>query len=115
MFFMIPLCHIDDIDEQHSKSLAYGDSQLFAVKKNGQVYLYQNHCPHLGVELNWQKDQFLDIDGALIQCSTHGALFVIEDGLCVAGPCLGQALKAIPFQLINDQLCIHPDALKLDR
>lgn len=108
---MIVLCHVDDIAEQSSKGLTYGESELFAVKKDGQLYLYQNHCPHLGVELNWQEDQFLDMDCALIQCSTHGALFLIEDGECVAGPCLGQALTAITFQLINDQLCIEPSAL----
>lgn len=105
---MIPLCHINDIDEQSSKSLNHDNQALFAVKKDGVLYLYQNHCPHLGVELNWQEDQFLDMDGALIQCSTHGALFLIEDGECVAGPCLGQALTAIPFQIINEQICIEP-------
>lgn len=114
MFFMITLCHVDDINEQQSKSLTHGDSQLFAIKKDTQVYLYQNHCPHLGVQLNWQEDQFLDIDGALIQCATHGALFLIEDGECVAGPCLGQALRPVPFQIINGQLCIGPSALQID-
>jgi len=33
----------------------------------------------------------------LIQCATHGALFRIRDGYCVAGPCAGQGL--IPLEV----------------
>ncbi len=32
---------------------------------------------------------------SLIQCATHGALFLIESGECVAGPCAGQFLAAL--------------------
>ncbi|MEE8263379.1 MAG: Rieske (2Fe-2S) protein, partial [Gammaproteobacteria bacterium] len=40
----------------------------------------------------WVPDQFLDETGNLLQCATHGALFRIEDGFCVAGPCTGASL-----------------------
>ena len=96
---MTPLCHIDDIPEGTSKGFEIGEQSYFAVHKDGNIYLYQNRCPHLGVELNWQENQFLDMDGALIQCATHGALFLIEDGECVAGPCTGQSLEPAAFQL----------------
>ena len=104
---MTVLCHIDDINDESSKGLELGDSSFFAVKKNGQVYVYRNHCPHLGVELNWQEDQFLDMDGMLIQCATHGALFLIENGECVSGPCLGQRLEAIPFTLVDGNITLE--------
>ena len=103
---MTILCHIDDINDEQSKALSHGDEDLFAVKKDGQVYVYRNHCPHLGVQLNWLEDQFLDSDGALIQCTTHGALFLIEDGECVAGPCVGKSLEAIPFEIIDQQITL---------
>ena len=103
---MTVLCHIDDIPEQQSKGFKLGNDNLFAVKKAGQVYLYRNSCPHLGVELNWQEDKFLDMDGMLIQCSTHGALFLIEDGECVAGPCQGQQLQKVDFEIIDGQLTL---------
>jgi nitrite reductase/ring-hydroxylating ferredoxin subunit len=77
---------------------------LFVVKKNSKVFFYENSCPHLGIDLEWNEHQFLDIDEALIQCSTHGALFVIETGACVAGPCLGQKLTAIEHQIIDGQV-----------
>ncbi len=80
---MITLCHIDDIEEGCSKGFEVLNKYLFAVKKDGRTYLYYNYCPHLGTPLEWQEDQFLDSDGALIQCSTHGALFLIENGQCI--------------------------------
>jgi nitrite reductase/ring-hydroxylating ferredoxin subunit len=98
------LCNFDDIDEQASRGFVLENDNLFAVKKDNQIYLYRNLCPHLGVELNWQEHQFLDMDAALIQCSTHGALFLIEDGDCVAGPCQGEKLQPVAFEIINNEI-----------
>jgi len=101
---MTLLCHINDIDDDSSKGFNLGEDSLFAVKKGGSVFIYRNKCPHLGVELNWLEHQFLDSEQALIHCTTHGALFLIEDGACVAGPCLGKSLEAVSFDLIDGQI-----------
>jgi nitrite reductase/ring-hydroxylating ferredoxin subunit len=63
----------------------------------------------LGVELEWTADQFLDSEGMLIQYATHGALFLIETGQCVAGPCLGQYLQAVPFVIHDGAVVIQID------
>ncbi len=70
---------------------AYG----FAVRHRGRLYLYRNSCPHTGVSLNWLPNQFLTEQGDFLQCSLHGALFRIEDGFCVRGPCLGRSLQPV--------------------
>lgn len=98
------LCASREIAEGQSKGFDDGDRGLFVVHKNGQFFAYRNRCPHLGIELNWQEDQFLDLDGMLIACATHGALFLIEDGLCVAGPCTGQALQALPLRILDGEI-----------
>lgn len=67
----------------------------FAVQWRGQRYTYRNRCPHTGAPLNWQPDHFLNFEGDLIQCALHGALFRIEDGLCLHGPCVGRQLEAV--------------------
>lgn len=103
---MTVICHENDIEHESSKGFQIGEDSYFAVKKDGAIYLYRNRCPHLGVELNWQEDKFLDMDNALIQCSTHGALFLIEDGECVAGPCQGQSLEAITFDIIDGHITL---------
>jgi nitrite reductase/ring-hydroxylating ferredoxin subunit len=96
------LCHSNEIAEGKSKGFQLGEKFIFAVKKNDRIYIYENICPHLGIQLEWQADEFLDLDASMIQCSSHGALFKIEDGACLFGPCAGQSLIAVDFT-INDE------------
>ena len=93
------LCHHDEIAEGKSKGFQIADTFLFVVKKYGEIYVYENTCPHLGIQLEWQPDEFLDSDASIIQCSSHGALFNIESGECLLGPCQGQSLTKIDFSL----------------
>lgn len=86
------ICAINDIEEGTSKGFTIGEQAIFVVKKDDVLHAYHNRCPHLGIELEYQEDQFLDSEGALIQCSTHGALFLIDSGHCVSGPCQGDNL-----------------------
>lgn len=90
------LCAGADLAEAASRGFDIDGNKLFAVRRAGQAYVYLNRCPHRGVGLEWQPEQFLDPSNSLIQCATHGALFLIEDGECVSGPCAGQSLRAIP-------------------
>ncbi|MFJ3484706.1 Rieske (2Fe-2S) protein [Pseudomonas sp. NPDC090202] len=89
------LCNSHELAEGSSHGFVIDDLQLLAVRRAGQVYVYQNLCPHRRVPLEWQPHQFLDSSGSLIQCATHGALFLIESGECIAGPCEGKSLNAI--------------------
>ena len=92
---MIRLCAPHELAEGQSRGFVLEGSKLLAVRKDGQVHFYQNRCPHRGIPLEWLPDQFLDHSGSLIQCATHGALFLIDTGECVAGPCAGQSLTAL--------------------
>ena len=110
---MIQLILIDEIEEGTSRGIDLENAYLFVVKKDGEVYLYFNRCPHLGTPLEWEENRFLDADGALIQCSTHGALFQIEDGHCLVGPCKGKHLQAVPHTVENGWITVKPEDLKL--
>jgi nitrite reductase/ring-hydroxylating ferredoxin subunit len=92
---MLRLCAPDELAEGQSRGFEVAGEKLFAVRKNGQLYAYRNRCPHRGIALEWLPDQFLDASASLIQCATHGALFLIESGECVAGPCAGQSLQTL--------------------
>jgi len=102
----IQLCVISEFPDEGVKgfSLSNNEAQqdIFVIRRNNQWYAYQNSCPHLGLSLNWQADQFLDDENAYIQCTVHGALFQIEDGLCVWGPCINQSLSPVPVHINND-------------
>lgn len=105
------LCQRSDIPDAGSKEFALGALQLFAVKKRGRVFVYRNRCPHVGLPLNWLPDQFLDFNRELIQCASHGALFRVDNGQCVAGPCVGKSLTAIEFRDIDGLIYIAKDAV----
>lgn len=95
---MLRLCAPDEVAEGQSRGFEIAEEKLFAVRKDGQLYAYRNRCPHRGIPLEWLPDQFLDASASLIQCATHGALFLIESGECVAGPCAGQSLQELAIR-----------------
>ena len=109
---MITLCKTDEIEEGTSKGFEVNGTFLFAVKRGDQLHIYYNRCPHLGIPLEWEEHRFLDEDGALIRCSTHGALFEINNGQCLAGPCTGKALRAIEFEIQGGDIEIDESRLK---
>ena len=92
---MIRLCAPQELAEGQSRGFVLDQLNLLAVRRDGQVHAYINRCPHRGIALEWRPDDFLDDSRSLIRCATHGALFLIESGECVAGPCSGQSLKAL--------------------
>ena len=110
---MISLINANEIEEGTSKGIELNNLYMFAVKKDAEVFLYWNRCPHLGTPLEWEEDKFLDADGALIICSTHGALFEIESGHCLAGPCMGKHLQSMPFELENGMVMVEESALQV--
>ncbi|RZM09681.1 MAG: Rieske (2Fe-2S) protein [Sphingomonas sp.] len=76
----------------------------FVVRRGERVFGYVDRCPHAGLPLAQQLDDYLTADGALIACGWHGALFLIEDGLCVGGPCAGQRLTPWPVTVMAGQI-----------
>ncbi|MEJ6773296.1 MAG: Rieske (2Fe-2S) protein [Porticoccaceae bacterium] len=105
----IPLCNLDDLEEQQAIELTIDDRRLFAIRQDNQLHAYWNICPHLGVPLNWAPDKFLDLDNALIQCSSHGALFHIDSGECIAGPCTGQHLQPVTLRTAEKDYFVVAD------
>lgn len=90
------LCTSAELSEGHSRGFEVEGTRLLAVRRHGQIYLYRNRCPHRGIPLNWEADDsVLDRSASLIGCAHHGALFLIESGECVSGPCEGEALDAL--------------------
>ncbi len=75
---------------------------IFIVRHTGQVYAWRDACPHYGdTPLAWRRDAYLNVDGTRIVCAAHGAQFEPDTGLCIIGPCLGQALIRVPIVLTD--------------
>lgn len=106
---MAVLCRADEVGDDQAKGYAFGEHQLVVVRQDGQLHVYLNWCPHLGIELNFMPDEFFDPDKHYLQCANHGALFQVDDGLCVLGPCKGSSLKKVGFSVVDGE--IHVDSI----
>ena len=102
------LCALADIPEPGSKGFMFRDGEKlffgFVVRRAGEVRGYIDRCPHTGLPLALAPDRFLTRENDLILCSSHGALFRIVDGFCIAGPCAGRALWPWPVRVEGDDV-----------
>lgn len=71
----------------------------FAIRFNGEVKGYLNVCAHVGLRLNGGSGQFFSRDRQQLVCSSHGATYRPDTGLCVDGPCTG--LNLISLNLVE--------------
>jgi len=113
------ICRLADVDDPGARgfTLGAGDWFLrgFLVRIGDEAWAYVNRCPHARFPLNSVPNGFLTSGGELILCSMHGALFDRRTGFCIAGPCAGHSLTAVPvkieagFVLLADE--VDPTAL----
>ena len=91
----------DEIKHAEAKEFLLPESQHdgFVINWHGQFYAYLNSCPHTQAALNWVPQQFFDTESEFLQCSLHGALFEIDTGECLRGPCVGAFLEPIPVRV----------------
>lgn len=101
---MTILCRADEIGDEDAKGFEVDGHSLVVARKDGQLHVYVNWCPHLGIELNFQPDEFFDLDRQFLQCANHGALFEVDTGLCVLGPCKGNSLRKVGFVVENGEV-----------
>ncbi|GAB3494527.1 Rieske 2Fe-2S domain-containing protein [Curvibacter fontanus] len=95
---LIPLCNAADLADGGLAvpfDVVYGGQtcRAFAVRYQGRVQAYLNRCTHVAMELDYQPNQFFDLTGHWLICSTHGALYSPETGACRGGPCRGGLVK----------------------
>lgn len=101
------LGNINDIADGQAKGFdpaLSGNDTVFVVRQGEQLYAFQDICPHYNsTSLPWKRHQYLDASSSYIVCAAHGALFDIQTGLCVRGPCAGQSLNNIPVEVDENQ------------
>ena len=104
---MTPICSVDDIPEREARGFETAQGSIFITQRDGQFYGYHNLCPHLDVNLEYMEDEFLDREHEYIICSNHSALFQVETGLCIWGPCQGQSLTTVPLLIQDGQIYVE--------
>lgn len=100
------LCALADIEEGQARGFEFGRKSVIAVVRDGNLYTFVNWCPHLGIALNFYPDEFLDQERQFLMCANHGALFEIETGECVSGPCQGETLLPVPHDIRDGDIWV---------
>ena len=104
------LCSLSELEENSAKEFSYRSGRdvhdIFIQRKEGDVFAYVNICPHAGTPLNMEEGKFLEKTGTYLMCHTHGALFQLSDGLCVAGPCNGAHLRPVAINVENGNIIV---------
>ena len=100
------LCALTDLDATGAKGINLGGTGIFVVRSDEGVFGYVNSCPHIGVPLDMEPDEFISDFGDEIICSTHGARFRIQDGECISGPCTGDVLEPVAVKVEDNQVVL---------
>jgi nitrite reductase/ring-hydroxylating ferredoxin subunit len=81
----------------------------FVVRYGGKAYAYLNRCAHVPIELDWAEGEFFESSKLYIMCSTHGAIYLPENGQCAGGPCRGGRLRPITVTERDQNIYWRPD------
>lgn len=82
------------------------DITALVLKHDTEVAVYLDLCPHNKITLSENGD-YLSEDGSRLMCEVHGATFKLQDGSCDRGPCQGDTLAKIPFEVANEAVRIR--------
>ena len=97
------LCRLCELEDGEARGIAVESlsRKVIVVRKGGEVFGYLDACPHYssGTPMAWKRDAYLNGERTHLACHAHGALFDIETGECVIGPCLGQVLTRVPLRI----------------
>lgn len=95
----VPLCPIETIPEDGTKTAAFFEREVIALKVEGKLKVYLNICPHLGGSLRREGHKLI--------CQSHNSEFDCRNGQCLGGPAHPQSrLLRVPV-CIEDGLLIY--------
>ncbi|MFC3658700.1 Rieske (2Fe-2S) protein [Luteimonas notoginsengisoli] len=104
---LLPLTQIEDGGFAEAEATIDGDAESLILHRDGdRVRAWLNICPHAGRRLDWAPGQFLKSREGHLVCAVHGATFELSGGVCVAGPCRGEALRAVAVVVRNGDVVL---------
>lgn len=107
----VVVCNLGELSDPGCKEFRIGEGDWpfkgFVVRQGDKIYAYRNFCMHAGHPLNWIPDKFLTGDGSKIICASHGAIYEIESGECVAGPCPGKKLRPVAMEIRDGKVVVR--------
>ena len=114
----VTLCTLDDIPDGKAREFFVGPHEdpfhLVVFRRGERVFGYRNRCPHFLLPLNAGPGRFVLLKDGLVMCAWHSAVFRIEDGAGIDGPCMGGSLEPVSIAIRAGAITLLalPDARK---
>lgn len=106
----VVVCKAAALGDKQTVKFAFGRGKHakegFVIALAGRLYAYRNECRHIPMTMDWVDNRFLSRDRRFLQCATHGALYEIATGLCVAGPPAGEHLHSLPVAVEDGEVVV---------
>lgn len=106
----VALANFEDIEDGgflEVEALVDGEAESLILHRQGdEARAWLNICPHAGRRLDWAPGRFLKSADGLLVCAAHGASFELARGECVAGPCRGEALRAVAVAVRDHEVVL---------
>lgn len=104
------LCAAADVPDGQGKEIVFGEGKdcfrVVVLRLGERLFAFHNCCPHFSIPLNYEPDRFHVFGDDLLMCAHHTAIYRIEDGVCIDGPCVGASLTAIPVREDEGEVAI---------
>ena len=95
----VPLCKLEEIPEDKTKTVAFFGREVLVFKSNGLPKAILNICMHFGGPMSREGDRLI--------CEWHGAEFECSGGQCRKGPApLKSKLITLPTR-IEEEVLTH--------
>ncbi len=99
------LCAVDDIPDPGAVDIELENGADIIITRRGKtIRAFKNACPHQGTPLETFPGRFLTRDKQHLLCTTHGARFRMDNGMCIHGPCRGKPLQRVHIRLMNGEI-----------
>jgi NAD(P)H-dependent nitrite reductase small subunit len=100
-------CAVAKLSEGETLGVMLDDQRVALYKVNEEIFATDNVCPHAFALLS---DGFLE--GHVIECPLHGAMFDVRNGKCQSGPY--EDINAFEIELRDGEIYVSLDAEKVE-
>lgn len=104
-----PTLPIEDLAPGAKKGITVNSTPILVANVNGNIYATQRNCTHAEEDLIGGN-----LEGSIIECPLHGAMFDIVDGRVVSLPAV-TPLKIYQAKIENGIVMIDVPAVELSK
>jgi nitrite reductase/ring-hydroxylating ferredoxin subunit/uncharacterized membrane protein len=90
-----------ELIDGHPKKVSVGGTDIFLLKRDGQIFALGNRCAHMGGPLNEGQ-----IEGDTVVCPWHGSRFCMRTGSVLDGPAVHPQPK-LDVEVQNGQVLVR--------